>query len=127
MKIYAPVKDANGVWASVRFVNGVGETDNPSLIRWFETHGYTIGKSKNAVEKCDEMSQIPSEKCDEIVVVVDEDNEDEMMGYSEKKPDFEAMTPIQLREWARANGLGGVIKNTRNKEKLLELIKQNRG
>ena len=28
MKIYAPVKDANGVYASVRFVNGVGETDN---------------------------------------------------------------------------------------------------
>jgi hypothetical protein len=116
MKIYAPVKDANGVWASVRFVNGVGETDNPSLIKWFETHGYTI-----------EKSEIPMEKCDEIVIVVAEPDEDEMMGYSERKPDFEAMTPIQLREWARANGLGGVIKNTRNKEKLLELIKQNRG
>ena len=35
MKIYAPVKDTNGVYASVRFVNGVGETDDPKLIKWF--------------------------------------------------------------------------------------------
>ena len=128
MKIYAPVKDANGVWASVRFVNGVGETDNPTLIKWFESHGYTV-------EKCDELPEVSNliidPQNDQIELQNDqievENDEDEMMGYSEKTPDFEAMTPIQLREWARANGLGGVIKNTRNKEKLLELIKKNRG
>ena len=114
MKIYAPVKDANGVWASVRFVNGVGETDNPSLIKWFETHGYRVEKSAEPVNLVVEPQN------DQIEVV---DDEDEMMGYSERKPDFESMTPLELREWAKANGLGGVIKNTRSKEKLLELIR----
>ena len=96
MKIYAPVKNATGTWASVRFVNGVGETDNPMLIEWFKTHGYRL-------EKCDEVQQIPLEKCEE--------------------PDFEAMTPNELRDWMKANGLGLQIKNIRNKEKLLEIIR----
>lgn len=120
MKIYAPVKDANGIWASVRFVDGVGETNNPALVEWFRQHGYRIEKSDNTqdntvekldntqlsvdnLEKCEETPDNPSEKCD--------------------CPDFESMTPNELRDWAKANGLGGVIKNTRNKDKLLELIK----
>ena len=126
MKIYAPVKDANGVYASVRFVNGVGETDNPRLIEWFKTHGYSL-------EECENPSEKPHEKCDEkdnesefveINNVVDD--EPEMMGYSDKpvaEKTFEEMTPFELREWAKANGFGGVIKNTRNKEKLIELLR----
>ena len=39
MKIYAPVDNVNGVYASVLFVNSVGETNNPALIHWFKTHG----------------------------------------------------------------------------------------
>lgn len=117
MKIYAPVKDATGVWASVRFVNGVGETDNPALIDWFKDHGYTIEKSDNqfqkSVEKCEETPENSLEKCDEV----------EMMGYNVKQPDFESMTPLEIREWAKANGFGGQIKNTRNKEKLIEIIR----
>ena len=115
MKIYAPVKDANGVYASVRFVNGVGETDNQRLIKWFESHGYTV-------EKCEELAQQPYEKCDEVVVepVVEEV---EMMGYADKTPKFEDMTPNELRDWAKANGFGNKIKNTRNKEKLIEILR----
>lgn len=117
MKIYAPVKDANGVWASVRFVNGVGETDNPKLIKWFETHGYTI-------EKSDETPNLVIEKSDDqIVVETDEVEEVEMMGYADKTPKFEDMTPNELREWAKANGFGNKIKNTRNKEKLIEILR----
>lgn len=101
-KIYAPVKNANGVWASVRFVNSVGETKNPALVEWFRQHGYRV-------ERCDEVVQIPVEKCE--------------VSNVDSEPDFESMTPLELREWAKANGLGGVIKNTRNKEKLLELIR----
>lgn len=114
MKIYAPVKDANGVWASVRFVNGVGETDNPRLIEWFRTHGYKVPIEDT--ETYDEVPVTSIENCDEPEEV-------EMMGYNERKPNFEDMTPNELRDWAKANGLGGVIKNTRNKEKLLELIR----
>ncbi len=113
MKIYAPVKDANGVWASVRFVNGVGETDDPRLIEWFRTHGYKV-----PIEEAPKVEVIAP-----VVEVVEETEEVEMMGYNEKTPDFESMTPNELREWAKANGLGGVIKNIRNKEKLIELIR----
>ena len=114
MKIYAPVKDANGVWASVRFVNGVGETDNPRLIEWFKSHGYKV-----PIEDTPKVD----EPIKPIVEVIEETEEVEMMGYNERTPDFEKMTPNELREWAKANGLGGAIKNIRNKEKLLELIR----
>lgn len=105
MKIYAPVKDANGVYASVRFVNGVGETDNPRLIEWFKNHGYVLsGKASEIItEKCDEPLEIALENCEE--------------------PDFEAMTPNELRDWMRENGYGSKIKNIRNKEKLLEILR----
>ena len=98
MKIYAPVKDFNGWRNNVRFVNGVGETDNMIVVSWFQSHGYEVVDEAHilTIEK-------PLEKCDE--------------------PDFDSMTPNELRDWAKANGLGGVIKNTRNKEKLLELIR----
>ena len=100
MKIYAPVKDFNGWRNNVRFVNGVGETDNPQVIEWFKLRGYAIEKS---VEKCDFPIEKSVEKCDE--------------------PDFDSMTPNELRDWAKANGLGSQIKNIRNKEKLLEIVR----
>jgi hypothetical protein len=108
MKIYAPVKNTNGVYASVRFTNGVGETDNPHLIDWFKTHGYIVGENaEKRTEKCDETTIKRTEKCDEYIEL----------------PDFDKMTPLELREWAVANGLGGKIKNTRNREKLLQIIR----
>ena len=42
MKIYSPNKRYSGVSANVIFVNGVGETENPYLIEWFQSHGYTV-------------------------------------------------------------------------------------
>ena len=118
MKIYAPVKGTNGVYASVRFVNGVGETDNPRLIEWFKTHGYKIEKSvekcektiEKSVEKCDEMSEKSYEKCDKITAEID-------------RPDFDSMTPLELRDWAKANGFGSQINNIRNKEKLIKILR----
>jgi len=41
-KIYAPNKEYTGISAGVPFVNGVGETSDPHLINWFETHGYEV-------------------------------------------------------------------------------------
>jgi hypothetical protein len=41
-KIYAPNKAYTGVSASVSFVGGVGESDNPALLEWFREHGYTV-------------------------------------------------------------------------------------
>lgn len=105
MKIYAPNKQANGVYASVLFVDGVGETDNPRLIEWFETHGYTL------------------EKCETEPVQFNHLPENEQIESSDEQVDFESMTPIELRQWATEHGLGSKIRNTRNKEKLLEILR----
>lgn len=106
MKIYAPVKDTNGVRASVRFVNGVGETDDPHLIGWFKSHGYGVEETNLVIEP----------QNDEVKVENDEIKADET-------PKFEDMTPNELRDWAKANGFGSQIKNTRNKEKLIEILR----
>ena len=42
MKIYSPNKDYTGMSASVPFCGGVGETDDPHLIKWCKDHGYTV-------------------------------------------------------------------------------------
>ena len=116
MKIYAPVKDFNGMRSNVRFVDGVGETDNKSAIEWFLSRGYTIEGEDcldylpyavgMSVEKCEEISKNSHEKCDETT-----------------EPNFDPMTPNELRDWMREHGYGAKIKNTRNKEKLLEILR----
>ena len=45
-KVYTPLKDYNGISASVTFVNGVGETDNENLLEWFEERGYTVEREE---------------------------------------------------------------------------------
>lgn len=108
MKIYAPVKNATGVWCSVHFVNGVGETDKPHLIEWFKNHGYRI-------EKCDISTEIHVEKCDNVL--------DTLVEKCDDTPDLDSMTPNQLREWMKANGYGSQIKNIKDKEKLLNIVR----
>lgn len=101
MKIYAPVENVNGIYASVMFVNSVGETNNPALIEWFRSHGYRTEK-ESIVPSC-EVSRNDS--------------------VEETEPDFYTMTPNDLREWMKDHGYGGQIRNIKNKEKLLELLK----
>ena len=120
MKIYAPNKNANGVYASVMFVNGVGETNNPYLIEWFVEHGYDTDSEKTSGLEFQEPVSVTKVSTPPIEEV-------EMMGYPEKETQkeksFEDMTPLELREWAIENGLGSKIRNTRNKDKLLEIIR----
>ena len=117
MKIYAPVKDANGVYASVRFVNGVGETDNPHLIEWFRKHGYRVPiEDTPAVEVADTGNCSDESEFVEINQLADEPQESET-------PNFEDMTPFELSEWAKEHDLGLQLGNTRNKEKLLAIIR----
>ncbi|MEG1798641.1 MAG: hypothetical protein RR214_00500 [Synergistaceae bacterium] len=40
MKIYAPNRQYSGVSAGVRFIDGIGETEDLELIAWFSEHGY---------------------------------------------------------------------------------------
>ena len=102
MKIYAPVKSANGIYASVRFVNGVGETDNPGLIEWFRNHGYGI------------EFEVPNDTLTDFAKNIIEQSDE---------PDFESMTPNDLRDWMREHGYGSKIKNTKSKDKLLEILR----
>lgn len=73
-KVYAPLKDYNGISASVTFVNGVGETDNESLLEWFEEKGYTVERdekpkrAKKAKEVTEETSEGATEEVAEEVV-----------------------------------------------------------
>jgi hypothetical protein len=112
MKIYTPVPNVTGTWVTVRFVNGVGETDNPRLIKWFKEHGYRVEETDNKAPKRDE---------DVLNLVIDTVNDE--IEKTDDQIDFEAMTPNELRDWARTNGLGNKIKGIRNKEKLLEIIR----
>ncbi len=102
MKIYAPIKETNGVYASVMFVNGVGETDKPSLIKWFKEHGYRVEETKPSIEKV----------VDSVLETVEK-----------KDKPLEEMTPNEIRDWMKENGYGHKMKNIRNKEKLLEIIR----
>ena len=103
MKIYAPVENINGIYASVMFTNSVGETNNPALIEWFRSHGYQI-------------EQEPLSSLEEIVL-------NQPTWTEETEPDFEAMTPNDLRDWMITHGYGSKIRNIRNKAKLLEILK----
>ena len=116
MKIYAPVKTTNGVYASVRFVNGVGETDNPRLIEWFRSHGYGVEKCEVCHENSIENGTNPSE-------TVENTNFTEIQTEKVVEVDFDTMTPNELRDWMRENGYGSKIKNTRDKEKLLKILR----
>ena len=120
MKIYAPNKNANGIYASTLFVNGVGETTNPALIHWFKTHGYRVEESvveapKAPLEKVTEI--LETEPMEDITLEVEvPKNEDGSIN-------FEAMTPNEIREWGKANGYGSQIGNLKNKEKLISIVR----
>ena len=110
MKIYAPVKDFNGLRNNVRFVDGVGETNDRKAAEWFKRHGYKVALEPIPIPKVESVTN--DSEFVEINKLADESD----------KPDFEDMTPNEIREWAKANGYGFIIKGIRNKEKLIELI-----
>lgn len=74
-KIYAPNKQYNGVSASVRFINGVGETDNKHLIKWFESKGY----------KVEEVEAVPPNDTDPVVKPFEEMTIDELKTYAAER------------------------------------------
>lgn len=61
-KILCPNKEYSGVSASVTFVNGVGETDNPQLIDWFKNHGYTVEEDAEKDEGSSEETKTKRKK-----------------------------------------------------------------
>ncbi|HBP62781.1 MAG TPA: hypothetical protein DD730_00565 [Desulfosporosinus sp.] len=55
-KIYSKNKQYNGISASVNFINGVGESNLPHLVSWFQENGYTIVENKRAPSIYDSMA-----------------------------------------------------------------------
>ena len=55
-KIYSNNKQYNGISASVNFVNGVGESNLPHLLTWFQESGYTIIEDKREPSIYDSMA-----------------------------------------------------------------------
>ena len=64
-KILAPNKEYTGVSASVTFVNGVGESDNPALVSWFKEHGYQVEEKATQSEE----KPLSKMKKDELIAV----------------------------------------------------------
>lgn len=63
-KVYAPNKHFTGISANVVFKNGVGETSDPHLLKWFKSRGYTVPEipetaKANPETKADEVSKEP--------------------------------------------------------------------
>ncbi|KJB88584.1 hypothetical protein AZ66_06435 [Paenibacillus sp. E194] len=58
-KVIAPNKEYTGISAGVTFANGVGETDNPHLLVWFESNGYEVEREP-VVEQDNQTDISPS-------------------------------------------------------------------
>lgn len=79
-KIYSPNKNYTGVSATVRFVNGVGETENEHLINWFESKGYKVEESENL----NPPDNSPN-NTDPVVKTFEEMSIDELKAYAAKR------------------------------------------
>ena len=55
-KIFAPNKQYTGLSASIGFVNGVGETEDKDLLKWFKDHGYDIEEDKQEDKKDEDLA-----------------------------------------------------------------------
>ncbi|GAA0230065.1 hypothetical protein [Metaclostridioides mangenotii] len=78
-KVLAPNKQYTGLSASVGFVNGVGETEDKDLLKWFKAHGYEI-------EEIEEQKEPEAEQDKELEKEKEEENEPEPNVEVEDKP-----------------------------------------
>lgn len=77
-KITAPNAKYNDVSAGIRFSDGVGYTDNPHLIEWFKSHGYTVDETA--------LPDLDSMKVDELKAYAEGKGID--LGDATKKEDI---------------------------------------
>lgn len=92
-KIYAPNKQYNGISAGVMFVNGVGETSDPHLIKWFQEKGYKV--VEGAQEEEQPVNQL--------------EQEEEKGEESKQEDDLREQPPVK---GGRKNGKRGKVRKT---------------
>ena len=119
MKIFTKVPDFTGIRASVMFVNGQGNTDDPHLISWFKQNGYIVpdGESTKVVETLGVAAHTPEAEMagDAKLKELKEDKNIEF-------PHFPSMSVEAIRAWAKENGLGIKVKNYKDKDKLIAIL-----
>jgi hypothetical protein len=113
MKIKTPVPDFCGIVANVRFMDGVGHTDDPYLIKWFKERGYIVDDNGTPTKPIVETP---------VAEVVEPEVEERPFPYPQT---IEDMSVTELREFMKQNGVNPM--NIQNKEKLIERFKKMRG
>lgn len=121
MKIFTKVPDFTGIRASVMFVNGQGDTDDPKLIEWFKNNGYTVADGESTKPKVEPVlgttvADVEAEKLGDIKL--QEIKEDQSIQF----PHFPSMSVDEIRAWAKEHGLGIKIKATKDKDKLIRIL-----
>lgn len=109
MKIFSPNKQYSGVSASVTFVNGQGETDNPHLIKWFKAHGYKV----EAEEKKPEEPKKPSRRSS---------RSEKNQKQEDSGQDFSGMDDDMLRAYAEENGID--LEGISSREEIIEKLNE---
>lgn len=135
MWIYAPNEHANGIYATVRFVEGVGMTDDPKLIEWFKSNGYRVEAGDYPVKKKAEDKN-PTEKAEKVVEevveepkAVEEEQEEEVpmmegeqLVYGLPLTKVLLMNDTDLKAFAVKVGLGKKVRAIKHREALLKAL-----
>lgn len=121
MKIFTKVPDFTGIRASVMFVNGQGNTDDPKLIEWFKRNGYIVSDGEST--KPEDKTKLGAVCADGEAeragdIKLQELKDDQSVVF----PHFPSMTVDEIRAWAKENGLGIKIKATKDKDKLIRIL-----
>lgn len=116
-KVYAPNKAYNGITATVRFLQGEGETDNPKLLKWFEKKGYRVVKEQSHI-------LTDEKKVDESVQVSDE-NAVEQKNNTSSTNEYENMNVEELKEIAKSLKVKGYSSMLR--PQLIEALQAKKG
>jgi hypothetical protein len=121
MKIFTKVPDFTGIRASVMFVNGQGDTDDPKLIQWLKQNGYLVADGESTTKEVEEKITMKAgtgeaEKFSEVKLQELKDNQSIVF------PHFPSMTVDEIRAWAKEHGFGIKIKATKDKDKLIRML-----
>ena len=84
-KIKAPNGQYAGVSASVSFRDGIGETNDPKLIKWFESHGYEVIGEEGDSEVPE--PEVPEALEESGIETLDESELVEGLGEEEEAPE----------------------------------------
>lgn len=117
--IRTKVSAFTGKRAGVNFVDGKGETNDPYLINWFKTNGYTVDDGKMINNNVETVETV--ENVDNNVETVDNLKQD--VDVEQEKPLLQTLKEMpfnDLRSLAKQKGLD--LTNLKTKAQLIKGI-----